>query len=104
MTTVVLVCVAAVSGTFLARRMRELAPDVTFEVSTLDALPDHLAGATGVLVAPQLGAELDRVREIAGGRPVAVLDGSSYAPGHATEAVERMRMMLAEPDSRREHA
>lgn len=94
MTTVVLVCAAGVSGTFLARRLAGLLPEVTFHVSTELALPDALPDADAVLVAPQLAASADGIRTLAAPRPVAVLPVEAMSPAGALLAVDAVDELL----------
>lgn len=101
MTTVVLVCAAGVSGTFLARRISSALPQVRFVVSTQNALPSALAGADAVLVAPQLAAVLEPIRATAAPRPVALLPVDAMTPEGvliAVDAVEAVIQNLSHPE------
>ena len=101
MASIVLVCVAAVSGTFLAGRLREHLPGVDIRVSTLGGLPDALGDADAVVVAPQLAAQRDRVRALAAGRHVVELGADDYAPGRAAAVADLVRSTLdSTPDVR----
>ena len=53
MATIVLVCAAGVSGTFLARRIAPSLPGVEFVVTTEHALASVLSGADAVLIEDQ---------------------------------------------------
>jgi len=94
MATLVLVCAAGVSGTFLARRMAAALPEVTFLVSTELALADALPDADGVLVAPQLAASLDVIRALAAPRPVDLLPAEALTPAGALVAVDAVEAIL----------
>lgn len=94
MVGIVLVCVAAVSGTFLARRMRAQLPDVEIAVSTLESLPENIGPASIVLVAPQLAGNLDHIRALAGDRMVLELGAEDYSPAGADPVSERVRTAL----------
>lgn len=93
MTNVVLVCVAGVSGTFLARRMRDLDPSLVTTVTDLDSFASVAADADVVLVAPQIAGALDRVTRLAGSTPLAVLPPSAYS-GPADIAVRTTHDLL----------
>ena len=88
MATIVLVCAAGVSGTFLAKRLAPSLPDVEFVVATEDALEDALGRADAVLVAPQLAASLDLIRRRAAPRPVEVLPAAAMTPAGSILAVD----------------
>lgn len=106
MDVVALVCVAGVSGTFLARRLTAAMPDVTFTVTTLHSLPQAIARVDAVLVAPQCAASLEQLRLIAAPRPIAVLPKHAVGPDGTPAAVAFVRDMLKtdpEPQPRSEH-
>lgn len=96
MASIVLVCVAAVSGTFLAGRLRDELPGIDVRVSTLTGLPEAIAehDPDAILVAPQLAAQRDRVRALAAGRHLIELGADDYAPGRAAGVGERVRATL----------
>jgi cellobiose-specific phosphotransferase system component IIB len=96
MASIVLVCVAAVSGTFLASRLRDELPDVDIRVSTLTGLPDTIRelDPDAVVVAPQLAAQRDRVRTLAAGRHFIELGPDDYAPARAAAVGELLRATL----------
>jgi len=94
MATLVLVCAAGVSGTFLARRMASALPEVTFLVSTESALADVLPDADGVLVAPQLATSLEVIRTLAAPRPVDLLPAEALTPAGALVAVDAVEAIL----------
>jgi len=97
-TNVVLVCVAGISGTFLARRVRQLDSGFETTVSTLDALPAVAASADAILIAPQLAASLETITALAGRVPVAVLPGTAYSADGADIAVRTLHALLG-PES-----
>lgn len=88
MVTIVLVCAAGVSGTFLARRIAPSLPDVAFRVTTEHALDEALAGADGVLLAPQLAGSVDSIRVRVSPRPVALLPAPAMTPAGSILAVD----------------
>lgn len=94
MTNIVLVCVAGVSGTFLASGLRRIDPTLSTVVTTYDALPGVDVGDV-VLVAPQLAAVLEQIRALVQPRPVALLSAAAGAAG-AESALAQARELLAE--------
>ncbi len=103
MATIVLVCAAGVSGTFLARRLAPSLPDVDFLVSTEHALADVLSGADAVLVAPQSAGSVDDIRRLSAPRPVAVLPADAMTPAGsilAVDAVDALVRSLVVPEKR----
>ena len=97
MTKVVLVCGAGVSGTFLARRMRDLDPTLTVSVATPDILPAAARGSDLILVAPQLADSVDHIRIAVQAVPVIVLPGSAYGVGGADAAVRAVHEIASTP-------
>lgn len=94
MATIVLVCAAGVSGTFLARRIAPSLPGVEFVVTTEHSLDDVLSGGDAVLVAPQLVASLDDIRRRAAPRPVALLDPEAMTPAGSILAVDAVDALV----------
>ena len=94
MTRVVLVCGAGVSGTFLARRIREIEPTLSPVVTAIDSAASVLPGADVVLVAPQVAAELEHITRMAPGVPVAVLSPSAFTDTGAEVAVRTVRELM----------
>lgn len=106
MTTIAIVCVAGVSGTFLARRLGALMPEHRFTVTTAHALPQIIGGVEAVLVAPQLAGSEAQLRLLAATRPLAVLPSTAMAPDGSPVAAECVRAMLEtrpETEPRSEH-
>jgi cellobiose-specific phosphotransferase system component IIB len=100
MTTIVLVCAAGVSGTFLARRIAPSLPDVEFIVSTEDALDTVLASADGVLLAPHLASAAEAIRARIAPLPVAVLPADAMTPAGSILAVDAVDALVQSlPDS-----
>jgi cellobiose-specific phosphotransferase system component IIB len=102
MATIVLVCAAGVSGTFLARRLASSLPDVRFTVATEHALAESLAGTDAVLLAPQVAGSLDRIRAAVSPRPVGVLTPEALTPAGvliAVDAVEDLLDSLPQPSA-----
>ena len=103
MATIVLVCAAGVSGTFLARRIAPSLPGVEFVVATEVSLGQVLPDADAVLVAPQLAASLDEIRSRAAPRPVELLPPDAMAPSGsilAVDAVDGLLQTLTETPQR----
>lgn len=99
MATIVLVCAAGVSGTFLARRIAPSLPEVEFVVATEHALDEVLAGADAVLVAPQLVASAESIRRRSAPRPVGILPPEAMTPAGsilAVDAVDALVQTLAD--------
>ena len=94
MATIVLVCAAGVSGTFLARRIASSLPGVEFVVTTEHALEDVLPGADGVLIAPQLASAEQEIRMRAAPRPVAVLPADAMTPAGSLLAVDAVDALV----------
>jgi cellobiose-specific phosphotransferase system component IIB len=94
MATIVLVCAAGVSGTFLARRIAPSLPGVDFVVTTEHALDDVLAHADAVLVAPQLAASAAAIRERSAPRPVGVLPVEAMTPAGSILAVDAVDALV----------
>jgi cellobiose-specific phosphotransferase system component IIB len=100
MATILLVCAAGVSGTFLARRIAPLLPEVDFVVTTEHALDDVLGTADAVLVAPQLLASVEAIRRRAAPRPVGILSPEAMTPAGsilAVDAIDALVQALEEP-------
>lgn len=99
MATIVLVCAAGVSGTFLARRISPSLPEVEFVVTTEPGLDGVLARADAVLVAPQLADALEAIRARVAPRPVGVLPPVAMTPAGsilAVDAVDALVQQLAQ--------
>ena len=95
MATIVLVCAAGVSGTFLARRIAPSLPEVEFVVTTEHALDEVLPGADAVLVAPQLAASVEAIRLRAAPRPVGILSPDAMGPGGSILAVDAVDALVS---------
>jgi len=93
MARVLLVCVAGVSGTFLAQRMRAADPDLEPVVTPIDAL-GAVAGEA-VLLAPQLADRTEAVRTLVAPTPVGLLPAAAFGAGGAQAAVAQARELLA---------
>ena len=94
MATIVLVCAAGVSGTFLARRIAPSLPGVEFVVTTEHDLDNHLATADAVLVAPQLAASADVIRARVAPRPVGLLPVEAMTPAGSILAVDAVDALV----------
>lgn len=94
MATIVLVCAAGVSGTFLARRIAPSLPGVDFVVTTEHALEDALSGADAVLIAAQLASAEASIRTRAAPLPVAVLAADAMTPAGSILAVDAVDALL----------
>lgn len=98
MATIVLVCAAGVSGTFLARRLAPSLPGVEFVVTTEHALDDVLPGADAVLVAPHLLSSVDAIRLRAAPRPVGILTADAMTPAGSILAVDAVDALIQSLD------
>lgn len=94
MATIVLVCAAGVSGTFLARRIAPSLPEVEFVVTTEHALDEALPGAHAVLVAPHLESSIETIRRRAAPRPVGILSPEAMTPAGSIVAVDEVDALL----------
>jgi cellobiose-specific phosphotransferase system component IIB len=94
MATVVLVCAAGVSGTFLARRIAPSLPGVEFVVTTEHALDEVLSRADAVLIAAQLASAEASIRLRAAPRPVAVLPAQAMTPAGSILAVDAVDALV----------
>ena len=94
MATIVLVCAAGVSGTFLARRIAASLPEVSFVVATEHALDEFLPQADAVLVAAQLVSSLDAIRLRAAPRPVGILSPDAMTPAGSILAVDAVDALI----------
>jgi PTS system cellobiose-specific IIB component len=94
MATIVLVCAAGVSGTFLARRIASSLPEVHFVVTTEHALEEALPGADAVLVAPHLESSVEAIRLRAAPRPVGILSTEAMTPAGSIVAVDEVDALL----------
>jgi cellobiose-specific phosphotransferase system component IIB len=100
MATIVLVCAAGVSGTFLARRIAPSLPDVEFIVTTEHALDTVVAAADGVLLAPHLASAEEAIRVRVAPIPVAVLPAAAMTPAGSILAVDAVDALVQSlPDS-----
>ena len=100
MTTILIVCGAGASSTFLASRMRALlrsaSIDASVEPITELELGARLTGADLVLLGPHLSPRRDELFAIAdaGGVPIAVLPANAYGPTGAADAIELSRSFI----------
>jgi cellobiose-specific phosphotransferase system component IIB len=94
-TSVALICVAGVSGTFLARRMRQSDSTLEISVAGIDHAGSALSWADVVLVAPQLAPQLAAIEQLAGDKPVAVLAAAAYTPSGSESAVQAVHDLVA---------
>lgn len=94
MARVLLVCVAGVSGTFLARRIRQLDPSLETVVASFDGAAQALHSADVLLIAPQLADVRSALTALAPGVPAAVLPSSAFAVGGAESAVSTVYELL----------
>jgi cellobiose-specific phosphotransferase system component IIB len=97
---VLIVCVAGVSGTFLARRIRGLDPELDPVVVPIDSVAQEAAHCDAVLVAPQLADRLDAVRVLVGSAPVGLLPESAFRIDGAEAAVAQARELVGSPSYR----
>jgi len=94
MTTILIVCGAGASSTFLASRMRAIAASrgesVTVQASSDDDIDSRLSGIDVLLVGSHLSASFDALRTRAAGFgvPAALLASTTFAPGGAEAAYD----------------
>jgi PTS system cellobiose-specific IIB component len=91
---VLIVCVAGVSGTFLARRIRGLDPELDPVVVPIDSVAREAAHCDAVLVAPQLAHRLEAVRDLVGSAPVGLLSEAAFRIDGAGAAVTQARELV----------
>lgn len=100
MTTVLIVCAAGASGTFLARRVRTLAAQqgvpLSFAVTSLSELPGLVGNAAAVLIAPQLIDSVAAIQRTAGRRPSGLLPPTVFGPDGAAAALALAVALVAE--------
>lgn len=94
MARVLLVCVAGVSGTFLAKRIRQIDPALDTIVSSYDGVAAVLDTADVLLIAPQLADLRATLQQLAPGVPAAVLPSGAFAVGGAEIAVRTVHELL----------
>jgi cellobiose PTS system EIIB component len=109
MDTILIVCGAGASSTFLASRMRSIARerDISLHILPLDAeaMSAHLSSAAAVLVGPHLEAGFDDLRTAATAAhvPIALLPASAFGPSGAEFAIGMVSELLnthtSEPDT-----
>jgi cellobiose-specific phosphotransferase system component IIB len=104
MVNVTLVCVAGVSGTFLARRIRELDPRLSVTVTSFGGLAEVSVDADVFLVAPQLVGSLSEIERIAEGRPSVVLAPEVYRSRDADPALRAVLDLIGAGKPARSHA
>jgi PTS system cellobiose-specific IIB component len=94
MDTILIVCGAGASSTFLASRMRAIAASrslpITVEAVSQYDLPSRLAGASALLVGPHLAPVFDSlVATAAVARvPAALLASNAFGPSGAETAID----------------
>lgn len=94
MDSIVIVCGAGASSTFLASRMRSIAfergLDVRITAVSTAELRPHLHTASALLVGPHLAAGYPKLVAEAGefGVPTALLPETAFGPAGAQQAVE----------------
>jgi PTS system cellobiose-specific IIB component len=102
-TTILIVCGAGASSTFLAASIRRIAVDrgeaLTVKASSDDDLETLLPGADVLLVGAHLAPSFDglRARADAAGVASALLDPGVFAPGGADDALELALRLAGTP-------
>jgi phosphotransferase system HPr (HPr) family protein len=105
MDTILVVCGAGASSTFLASRLRTLAKErglnLTARAASTDELESRLAGARAVLVGPHLAARFDELTATAAGHsvPAALLPANAFEPASAAAALDLALSLLPEIDA-----
>lgn len=79
---ILLVCNAGMSTSILVKNMQDAAKtlgvDCAIEAKSLTAAKKDLHEADVILLGPQIGYELNKVKELAGNIPAAVIDMKDY--------------------------
>jgi len=94
MTTILIVCGAGASSTFLATRLRAIAAgrgdSVTVQASSDDDLDARLSAVDVLLVGSHLSGAFDSLRDRAAGFgvPAGLLSNATFGPGGAEAAYE----------------
>jgi phosphotransferase system HPr (HPr) family protein len=102
MDTILVVCGAGASSTFLASRLRSLAKerglDITARAASTDELESRLASARAVLVGPHLASRFDELTATAAARsvPTALLPANAFEPASAAAALDLALSLLPE--------
>jgi phosphotransferase system HPr (HPr) family protein len=102
MDTILVVCGAGASSTFLASRLRTLAKErglnVTARAASTDELESRLSGARAVLVGPHLAARFEELTATAAGHsvPTALLPANAFEPASAGAALDLALSLLPE--------
>lgn len=82
MKNILLVCNAGMSTSILVRNMQkaaqELGVDCHIEAKSLTQAKKELSDADVILLGPQIGYELNGVKELAGNTPATVIDMKDY--------------------------
>jgi cellobiose PTS system EIIB component len=89
MDTILIVCGAGASSTFLASRMRSITRERGIPLSILplnaEAMTAHLPSAAAVLIGPHLESRFDELSDAAAtfGVPIALLPSNAFGPSGA---------------------
>ena len=101
MDSIVIVCGAGASSSFLASRMRTIARerglDARVTAASSEALADLLPSTTVLLVGPHLATGFETIAAQAAEHhvPVALLPETAFGPAGAAEAVDLVGMLVA---------
>ncbi len=101
MGTILIVCGAGASSTFLASRMRSLAKerglDVTVQPLSIESLVDSLPVADAVLVGPHLEDRFEQLSADAASHrvPIALLPQAAFGPSGAGVAIDVVTTLVA---------
>lgn len=106
METILVVCGAGASSTFLASRMRSLAKErglmlITAKAASTQDLAARLPEAAALLVGPHLEPEFSMLEADAAERrvPAALLPSTAFGPAGAAAALDLALSLLAQPAS-----
>jgi PTS system cellobiose-specific IIB component len=100
MDTILIVCAAGASSTFLASRMRAIASargfPITVEAISQPDLSARLPGARALLVGPHLSSAFELIARSAGDHGVvaALLPATAFGPRGADDAIEMLAALL----------
>ena len=103
MTSILVVCGAGASSTFLASRIRKLAAErglpITARAASASELSASLDGAAVILVGPHLEAEFEAISSIAAAQsiPTALLPATAFGADGAIAALDTAVSLINDP-------
>lgn len=104
MKKILLVCNAGMSTSILVRNMQKAAKekdlDCEIEAKSLTQAKKDLDGANVILLGPQIGYELNSVRELAGSTPCAVIDMKDYGAMDGMKVLKTAYKLMKQAQAR----